>query len=251
MGNENLVNQQSLRSIARRDQFEQLIRVRYELASRLLHEVRGMMLAVRGYTRMVIEGSAGSVNEEQRKLLAVVFENANRATDRLTSIGDLLPDREQISERVDVLGLLQDNLALIEDRARAIGTRVEKRLLSEPCSVLADRPALSIALFLMMLNMLRISRGTGKVVVEAFSSDESSQLAINVSHEGASLEPEHLSRILELGPTQIQDDFELGLCLVRDIVRRHGGHFLIENRFGERLSFVVRLPVTPTNLLEL
>ncbi|HYR89933.1 MAG TPA: hypothetical protein VE422_38015, partial [Terriglobia bacterium] len=63
-----------------------------------------MMLAVRGYTRMVIEGSAGSVNEEQRKLLAVVFENANRATDRLTSIGDLLPDREQISERVDVLG---------------------------------------------------------------------------------------------------------------------------------------------------
>ncbi|HEV8486569.1 MAG TPA: ATP-binding protein [Blastocatellia bacterium] len=210
-----------------------------------------MMLAVRGYTRMVIEGSAGLVNDEQRKLLGVVFENANRAVDRLNSVGDLLPHGEHISERVDVLGLLHENLGLIEDRARAIGTRVEKRLVSEPCSVMADRQALSIAFFLMMLNMLRISKGTGKVVVEAFSNGETSQLAIKVSHDGASLEAEQLSRILELGPPQIQDDFELGLCLVRDIVRRHGGHFSIENRFGERLSFVVRLPVTSTDLLRL
>jgi signal transduction histidine kinase len=245
-----MATQKLLRSVPRGDQFEQLIQIRCQLASRLLHEVRGMMLAVRGYTRMVIEGSAGSVNDEQRKLLGVVFENANRAVDRLNSVGDLLPYRESTAERVDVLGLLRENLGLIESRAQAIGTYIEKRLVSQPCSVMADKNALSIAFFLLMLNMLRVSSGTGKVLVEAFNSEETSQLAIRVSHEGASLEPEQLTRILELGPTQIQDDFELGLCLVRDIVRRHGGHFLIENRFGERLSFVVRLPVTPTDFLE-
>jgi len=172
---------------------------------------------------------------------ASLFMNSTKAVDQLHSVGDLLPRFEHFSERVDAVAFLCEKVKLTKDRAQAHGTRVEKRFVSEPSSIMADKQQLSAAFLLMMSNILRTAQSSSRLIVEAFDR-KTAQLTIRFSHDNASLDPEQLSRMLGAASCRTEDDSELDLCLVRDVVRLHGGHFSLENRLGECLSFTVRLP---------
>ncbi len=177
------------------------------------------------------DGSAGPINDEQRKYLGIAFMNSTRAVDQLNSVGDLLPPFEHFSERVDVVALPCENVKLIKDRAQAPGTRVEKRFVSEPSSIVADKQQLSAAFFLMMSNILKAAQSPGRLIVEAFAR-KASQLTSRFADDNASLDPEQLSRMLGAASCRTEDDSELDLCLVRDVVRLHGCHFSLENKLG-------------------
>jgi len=179
----------------------------------------------------VADGSAGPINDEQRKYLGIAFMNSTRAVDQLNSVGDLLPPFEHFSERVDVVALPCENVKLIKDRAQAHGTRVEKRFVGEPSSIMADKQQLSAAFFLMMSNILKAAHSPGRLIVEAFDR-KTSQLTVRFSHDNASIDPEQLSRMLGAASCRTEDDSELDLCLVRDVVRLHGCHFSLENKLG-------------------
>jgi len=179
----------------------------------------------------VADGSAGPINDEQGKYLGIAFMNSTRAVDQLNSVGYLLPPFEHFSERVDVVALLCENVKLIKDRAQAHGTRVEKRFVGEPSSIMADKQQLSAAFFLMMSNILKAAQSPGRLIVEAFAR-KASQLTIRFADDNASLDPEQLSRMLGAASCRTEDDSELDLCLVRDVVRLHGCHFSLENKLG-------------------
>ena len=135
------------------------------------------------------DGSAGPINDEQRKYLGIAFMNSTGAVDQLNSVADLLPPFKHFSERVEVLALLREN---------------NKR-----------RPG--AVFFLMISNILKATQAPGRLMVGAFER-KTPQLTDRVSHDNASLDPEELSRMLGAANRRTEDDSELDLCLVRDVV---------------------------------
>ena len=57
---------------------QSLLQMRAHLQSNIAHELRTPLAAVRGYTRMILDGRAGQANETQKEYLRVVADNTTR-----------------------------------------------------------------------------------------------------------------------------------------------------------------------------
>ena len=143
------------------------------------------------------------------------------------------------TEPLDLRGVLDDVAGRFEGRARAEGRTLEVDVPAE-LVVQADRLRLEQALGNLVDNALRYGAGT----VRLAAASENGSLALRVSDEGPGFPPEYLphafDRFSRAPDARSGSSAGLGLALVREIARAHGGTASAENDGGA--TVVVLLP---------
>jgi two-component system OmpR family sensor kinase len=220
---------------------------------RLEHELKNPLTAMRaGLANVASELQAAPGGEtEQQEALATVVGQAERLGRLAADLRKLAEVEAQPLERtaVDVADLLEE----VVDAARQKPAAAERRLaLSLPRApwplppVAGDRDLLFLAIYNLLDNALKFTRGGDTVEVRA--AEDGAAVVVEVADTGAGVPAEELPHLFEelyrgQGARGIEGS-GLGLALVRAIIERHGGRVAVRSRPGQGSVFSLRLPAS-------
>lgn len=216
------------------DRVQALLDAQRRLLASASHELRSPLARV----RMAVEILGGDDPER-----AAIVADAARDVEELDAlVGDLLlASRLQARPELQVRELV-DLVAIADEEGARVGAQI-----SGSCPpVVGDPRMLRRALRNLLENAARHGRGTPIEVVLASSGGAASR--IEVLDRGPGVAPADAERIFEAffrasGHHEGRDGgVGLGLSLVRDIVRHHGGEVRHAARDGGGSCFVVELP---------
>jgi signal transduction histidine kinase len=210
------------------------------------HEFRTPLTSIRGYSELI----AGPVTDpaEVAEFAGIIHREASRLA-RL--IDDVLLLDQLATRRISFNVVEADLNAIVREvverlRPAAPDHRFALQLHPELPPVPADRDRLAQAAIHLVANAVKYSPGGGEVTIR--TERDRKRAILSVIDRGVGIPAEALERIferfqrLDSAPNRTAGGRGLGLPLVREIVRMHGGRVWAESVEGAGSTFKVALP---------
>ena len=202
-----------------------------------LHSIAGMaslLLEREGWPQDVVRKLELIVQQTQR--LNTVIQNVRRAT----------RPPEPHFEAVRIPELLSETIPLVDPLIRKAGIELHVHFDEKIPQILADRHRVQTALFNLIQNALEAMPEGGRITVSAKAEMERREVSITVQDTGKGIPPELMERICEpfFSTHQEEGMRGLGLAIVQDIVKMHGGRISIDSHPGEGTKIVLTFPAT-------
>lgn len=234
--------ERELRRVA--DQLRASDEIRVAFLRATSHELRTPLAAVRGFAETLREHDGALTPEQRLRFLDIVLANTDRLdrlvrdlldVDRLSSgLGRAIPQRCRFDEVVASV------VEAVEHPDHPVVLDLDEVWAS------LDVPKIERVVENLVANALRHTAAGRRVLVGLHDADGG--VLLTVEDEGEGIEPAYLDRIFEpfvQGSDQQQaaaPGAGLGLTLVREITRLHGGHVAAANRPEGGARFEVWLP---------
>ena len=227
---------------------QQALAARDRQLSIATHELRTPISSILLNLQM-LERTARSKGALDAATVARLLAVPSRQLRRLTRMVDLLLDSAQVeNERleldlqpVDLCELVHDAAARLADTARAAGCELSLGD-CHPATGRWDRLRLEQVVVNLLTNAIKY--GGGQVEV---GTQGGSEALLTVRDHGQGIGPEDQQRIFEpyerLASAAGEDGAGLGLYIVREVVRAHGGRIEVESAPGQGATFRVFLPI--------
>jgi signal transduction histidine kinase len=222
------------------------MRGRMEMVS---HEMRSPLTAIQGSGEVI---SRYPLNEERRKQLGDMISRESR---RLAGMVERFLDVERLEageislrrETVPLRGVVERTVERIQPLAARKDIRIEAAVEGQPCA-LGDGELVEFALYNLLSNAVKYSPEGSKVELLARPNDALGLAFLEVKDQGAGIAAEDHSRIFERfyrtegAQKSGQTGLGLGLSIVREIARHHGGSVMVESAPGRGSKFSLALP---------
>lgn len=214
------------------------------------HDLKTPLTAIQGFAQAILDGTAQSP-EALKNAANVIYNEASRmyrlVLDLLTLARFDAGTADLVFEKVDPQDLLKETVRRFSPQAQKAG--VTLRLEETPLPVLlADGERLMQALANLMDNALKFTPSGGTIVLRG--KVEGEHLLLEVHDTGKGIAPEEQTRIFERfyrgNPSRSQNgeqSFGLGLPIVREIIRAHGGEVYLHSELGKGSCFTLVLPL--------
>ncbi|HTE52939.1 MAG TPA: response regulator [Kofleriaceae bacterium] len=209
------------------------------------HDLRAPLRAIDGFSRILLEDHAASLDEEGMRVIQVIQKNTGR-------MGKLIDDllsfaqttRQEVRfEEVDMEGLVQAAFREL--------TALEPRREVELCAgsipvALGDRALLKQVWLNLLANALKYTRNESRPKITVGGTLREGDVVYEVADNGAGFDMQHVGKLFGIFQRLHTDsEFEgtgVGLELVDRIVRRHGGRVWAEGKVGVGALFCFALP---------
>jgi signal transduction histidine kinase/DNA-binding response OmpR family regulator len=220
-----------------------------EFLATLSHELRNPLAPLRSALHML------RTQPLQQDKVTPLLQTMDRQVAQMTRLVEDLLDISRITrgaielrrETLDVSAEIRNALESCQGPLEAGGHDVVLDLPQAPLHVVADRVRLQQILENVLLNAVKYTERRGRIEVSAHS--ELSEVVIRVRDNGIGIAPEKLVQVWDLfvqvdeSPDRTRKGLGIGLALVRDLVKRHGGRVEAASEgLGKGSTFTVRLP---------
>jgi signal transduction histidine kinase len=212
------------------------------------HDLRAPLITIDGFTQVVLENTAGSLDEINRDHLQRV-STATRRMHRL--INDLLDLSKLVRAplhrgTVDLSKLAREILQTLRDGAPS---RVADLLVTEGLSVSGDSGLLRIALENLLGNAWKFTSRKDRTHIEFGSGpDRTGRTVYFVRDNGAGFDPRYATKLFSpfqrLHPETQFSGTGIGLATVQRIIHRHGGEIWAESAVDCGAGFYFTLAVS-------
>jgi signal transduction histidine kinase len=227
----------------------ELANLKSSFISNVTHELKTPIALIR-LAAETLELRRFSTPEEGQNFLSGIV----RETVRLQTLVDNILDFARLEagqatfrfETVDLVGLVRETVDSFRPRLDRQGFRIEFALPDSLPPVRGDAVMLQHCVLNLLDNALKYSRTRREVKVAAEARDGA--VAVSVSDRGIGIAPGDQKRIfekfvrVETGLVHDVKGAGLGLSLVQQIVRAHGGRVEVESAPGEGSTFTLVLP---------
>jgi two-component system sensor histidine kinase BaeS len=214
-------------------------------AADVSHELRGALVGV--FTR--IDALQDGLVDDERTMFAQLERDARRLR-RLVYDVHLLTEAQRPALFIDKCPIALDDL--VRDRVAGHTEPFRARSISlthalAPARVAGDPERLAPVLDNLLSNALRYTDPGGRVVVSLVVRD--GEAVLDVADSGVGIAREHLARVFDRfwrapgARVRAAEGSGVGLALVSELVRAHGGAVEVSSRPGQGTSFWVRLPL--------
>ncbi|MEV6349162.1 ATP-binding protein [Actinoplanes sp. NPDC051851] len=211
------------------------------------HELRTPLTSILGYTEILSDTDEGALSSAQHRSLTAILRNAHRLHD---TIGDLLlldrPDDggEAVTENLDVAEIA--TVVHTELGAAAQAKDLTVTFDAEQSWVRGDPTQLRRALRKLMENAIKFTPPGGSVTWRVSRDERIVTVAVTDTGIGIPAEdvPGLFTPFTRAGNAMDQavQGPGLGLAIVRDIVRDHGGAIAVQSVVGRGSTFTLTLP---------
>jgi len=230
-------------------------RAKSEFVSNVSHELRTPMTSIKGYTDLLHAGAVGPINDEQKRFLSIIKNNAERLT---ALINDLLDISRVETGRVrfepgpmQIGGVISDVVNALAGQADSKGLSLTYQVVSRMPDVMGDRDRLNQVVTNLVSNAIRYTPQGGAIEVRAYPVEGA--VRVDVRDSGIGIVPDDLGRIFERfyradhPLVQEASGSGLGLSIVKMFVEMHGGRIWVESEqgVGSTFTFILPLPVQP------
>ncbi|EMR06423.1 Sensor histidine kinase YycG [Bhargavaea cecembensis DSE10] len=229
------------------DEIDRLENRRRQFIADVSHEMRTPLTTIRG----TLDGLRDGMIQEQERERALAL--AGKETRRLIRLVNENLDYEKIRsgqitlEKTEIL--LDELLPLIAEQLEPLAEEKGNAIRAEADSsvlVFADYDRLTQILINITKNSIQFTR-EGTITLRGYMDGGSAVIEINDTGEG--IDPEDVERIWDrfyrAGVSRTSNpfgEFGLGLSIVRQLVRLHGGTVDVESQKGAGTRFVLRFP---------
>ena len=234
---------------AQNEQLRELDVMKDEFVALISHELRTPLTAIQGYTELVLDGTAGELNEEQRMMLATIGRNSTRL---FRLINDLLFVAQVNAGKLNVaiedvdLGVVAAE-AVADARSRADAAQVSLAFECDPSPMVrADRMRLGQVFDNLISNAVKFTPPGGRVGLTVSSIGD--DVTIVVADSGMGMTPEDQQRLFtRFFRTKAAAKIEgtgLGLSITKAILDAHHGSITVESEVGLGTRFIVTVPAS-------
>lgn len=221
-----------------------------DFVANVSHELKTPLTSIQGFAQALMDGTAATV-EAQKQSAQVIYNEASRMHRMVLDLLDLARLDSGIADLqhapVDLTALLNGVGERFSMQARQAGVAFEVHAGELP-TLIGDGDRLSQVFNNLVDNALKYTPAGGRVSLNAAVIDDS--LQVRVSDTGMGIPPEALphlfDRFYQVDPSRtggVQHGAGLGLAIVREIVRAHGGKINVRSTLGQGSEFVVQLPL--------
>ncbi|MDK2825205.1 PAS domain S-box-containing protein [Methanolobus vulcani] len=249
-------SEEQIRSYAREvaennKELESLDRMKDEFMANITHELKTPLIPIKGYSELLFEGHLGSLDDDQKKGIGVILQNA----DRLHKLIDSLLYMQNIRtgniqyhlDSVDIVNLLDnviDEMLIFKDRDVP---ELKKEYSPSLPFVCGNITYLEQVFSHILENALKFTSSDGLITVVA--SHENKNIRIIVRDTGIGISPDEMPHIFKRfyqvdgSLTRRYGGNGLGLYLCKSVVEAHGGSIRAFSEVGKGTEMHVLLPI--------
>jgi len=227
-------------------------KMKSEFISIAAHQLRTPLSAIKWTFRMILDRDVGDITPEQREFLEKGYASNERM---IRLVSDLL-DVSRIEEgrfgyqfrKIDLGELIKQVVDEFTLLAQERGLEVQLQLPERGTPpLIADPDRLRLAISNLFANAINYTLPGGKVTISVTLRKDA--VAVSVADTGVGIpkaQVENLFTKFFRADNVIRMQTEgsgLGLFIVRNIVRRHGGDITVESEEGKGSTFTFALPL--------
>ncbi|HVV82053.1 MAG TPA: ATP-binding protein [Kofleriaceae bacterium] len=239
----------------RAEALAELDRAKTTFFSNVSHELRTPLTLMLAPTEDLLDGACGPVSRAQREQLDLVHRNEQRLLKLVNSLLDVArieAGRSQASyEPTDLAAFTRDLASAFRAAVERAGLwlRVTCEPTGEPVHV--DRGMWEKIVLNLLSNALKFTFEGGITVDLAV---EDGAAVLRVDDTGVGIPAEELPRLfdrfhrVEGARARTHEGTGIGLALVQELARLHGGSVFAESRPGAGSTFTVRVPIGTAHL---
>lgn len=232
---------------------EEAEKLKTDFLANVSYQLRTPLGAMTGFAEILSERYFGELNEKQQEYTKGIIE----AGARLTTLIDDILDLSQIEagylslrlQEVDVKKLLTEVFELTREWAGRETLQATLECPDDIGIIRADARRVKQVLVNLIRNAISFTPGGGKVTVSASAKGDSVRIAVRDTGIGISSDDQDsvFAPFARSATTTAQGTAAgpgLGLSIVRDITRLHGGDVRMQSRVGEGTEVAITLPRT-------
>lgn len=229
------------------ERLKETMEAKSKFTSVVSHELRTPLTAMKESIGIVLDGSAGPVNEEQKDFLDTAKRNVERLARLINDVLDfqkLEAGKMQFRlEDNDIGGVIQELAKTMEPLVRERGLELKIKIEEGLPRFRFDRDKIIQVLTNFVNNAIKFtSKGHISIVV----SKDADAIRVSVEDTGPGIKKEDLSKLFE-SFSQLGDSKDrrggtgLGLAISKEIIQRHQGDVWVESEEGKGTKFIFLL----------
>lgn len=224
------------------NQMQQLTALGY-LTATLAHDLGTPLHSIAGLARLLMEKQEGWPPDAMRKLELIVQQ-----TERLNTVIQNVRRATRLPEPhfniLSVPDLLSETFSLVEPQLQRANIHVAISVEGNIPRLYADRDRVQTALFNLIQNAQEAMPGGGKITISAYPAPIRRALAISVRDTGYGISAGLMEMVCEpFFSTHKEEGLRgLGLSIVHDIAKIHGGHIEIKSAPDEGSEVILYFP---------
>ncbi|MFM8322835.1 MAG: response regulator [Chloroflexota bacterium] len=237
-------------------QLSKAMRARDEFLANMSHELRSPLSSILGISESLEEQVVGPLNEKQIRYIRAVSESGRHLLALINDILDLskidagymLLDLQDITAEP----LFQAGLRLVNNIALKKSISVSFSMDQQVQNLRVDDRRIKQVVVNLLSNAIKFTPTGGKVGLQVVGDAHAGEVAITVWDTGSGIDSQDFGRLfkpfvqLDGGLDREHPGTGLGLALVAQITRLHGGRVGVESQPGQGSRFSVVLPWDPT-----
>lgn len=220
-------------------------KMKNEFLSSVSHELRTPLTSIKGWSETL------QTAPEDRELVSRGLAVIGKEAERLSGLVEELLDFSRMEsghivlkrQRLDVLAELEEAVFLFRDRTTRAGLSLEYSGGEELLPVMGDPARLRQVFVNLLDNAVKYTPRGGRIRVEA--AQLPGRVQVVISDTGVGIAPEELPRVRQkfYQTDPANPGSGIGLALVDEIVRLHGGRMEMDSEPGVGTAVTVLLPV--------
>ena len=222
-------------------QLQQLTALGY-LTATLAHDLGTPLHSIAGLAKLLQE--QGTRPPDEARKLELIVQQTQRLNTVIQNVRRATRPPEPHFEAVMVPELMNETLPLVEPLMGKAGIELRVHLDGQLPKINADRYQVQTALFNLIQNAIEAMPEGGRMTISAQADMARREVSLTVEDTGEGIPPELMERICEpfFSTHQEEGMRGLGLAIVQDIVKIHGGRIAIESRPGEGTKIFLTFP---------
>ena len=236
------------------DELSNAEQMKNEFISSVSHELRTPLTAIKGWSETLTTMGPEDVETFRKGMRVITSE-----TERLSQMVEELLDFSRIQDNrlqlqmatIDILAELGETVLIYQERARALGIKLDYYEPEMLPFVYGDKNRLRQVFINIVDNAIKYSDKGDTVSVEAY--EQGGEICISVSDTGIGISKEDLPKIKTkfFKANHTRRGSGIGLAVADEIIERHNGRLMINSEQGVGTTVMITLPcIEQTNKTE-
>jgi signal transduction histidine kinase/ABC-type uncharacterized transport system substrate-binding protein len=210
------------------------------------HDLKAPLRGIDGYSRLLLEEYAGSLDDEGHKFLQTIQESTDEMSQLIDDLlaysrlerRELKPDRIQLGSMIN---------SLVEEKQREVTEHpIDFVIDVNGATVLADASGLQQSLRNYLDNAIKFSGKVAEPCIEVGSKESADSCLVWVRDNGIGFDMKYHDRIFDIFQRlNVSDDYPgtgIGLAIVRKAMERMGGRAWANSEPGHGATFYLEIP---------
>jgi two-component system sensor histidine kinase PilS (NtrC family) len=214
------------------------------LAAALAHEIRNPLGSISGSVQLVRD--SGTLEQEDHKLLGIVLREVDRLNGLVNTMLQVSRTPSPQRMRTPLVALTSEVVEVARRDHRSAGTSIAVRCPQHEMFASIDGDQIKQVIWNLLSNALTHAPSGSLVQIEV--RGDGNAVVWSIEDEGPGVPTEARGQLFDMFYSKRPHGVGLGLALVEQIVRAHGGDVQVVSPPGQGAKFEVRLPRAATPL---
>jgi two-component system sensor histidine kinase HydH len=210
-------------------------------SSGIAHEIRNPLANIVSSSQYCLSKN-GSQMDLIREYLEIILRNAGNANRIIKGLLDFAKPRQMTLHPGNIGDVLHNACDSVKARCTKQNVQVKIVIPMELPFISIDEMRMEEVFLNIIANALDAMPTGGHLLIKAFPDIENREMVVKFTDTGSGILPEHLDKVFEPFFTTREEGVGLGMCMVHQVIKYHGGSININSCPGRITEVELRLP---------